>query len=68
MSFPEILSLVLLAIIAGQIAFLRWILKSTLETMKLSHENAKSAIAISMRLLDGAGIDFPRQEHEDAAR
>jgi hypothetical protein len=70
MSFPEIVSLILLAVVALQMWFVRWVLKTSLATMKSCSETTDMATALSTRVLDqlaGVNVALPPQDRMGGA-
>jgi len=56
MSFPEIVSLVSLVILALQMWVLRWFINTSLTTMRACNETTTMAVDLSHRLLDAADL------------
>lgn len=54
MSFPEILSLVLLAVVALQMWLIRWVIENSLQVMRSCSETTDMAVNLSKRVLDSA--------------
>jgi hypothetical protein len=63
MSFPEIISLVSLVILALQMWLLRWFINTSLTTMRACNETTTMAVDLSHRLLDAAAL--PPAERSD---
>ena len=56
MSFPEIVSLVALVLVGLQMWLVRWLIKTSLATMKSCSETTDQAVALSRLALDRASI------------
>lgn len=54
MTFPEVVSLILMAIVALQMWFIRYLIRTSLETMRGSHEVSQMAMDLSHRVLASA--------------
>jgi hypothetical protein len=61
-SFPEIVSLVSLVILALQMWLLRWFIGTSLTTMRACNETTTMAVDLSHRLLDAAALPPAHQQ------